>query len=269
MENLHSFLGSPVIGVVASYQPTGTTDVFIAGVTLYPDNTLEAYFPKGHNFHSQQLVTLHLDNRTGVDEYDADLRVYRTSYKGRVKAVISPTCILVEPLHFELVYGISPVLSYNAPEYSHAQDLRPDTALPISPLTELPPTDTSEADNKIGVLISRAPKLPHTTVLAFLSSCNDDIFIISRTNTLKSRLLAKNNNCHFAIDARAVFTYNQAIEWNYSIIEATAYLVPPQCQLFEQAREAFIYKNPWEVGFFSAPDIEMYHLQANKVILPV
>ena len=46
MENLHSFLGSPVIGVVASYQPTGTTDVFIAGVTLYPDNTLEAYFPK-------------------------------------------------------------------------------------------------------------------------------------------------------------------------------------------------------------------------------
>lgn len=56
MGNLHSFLGSPVIGVVASYQPTGTTDVFIAGVTLYPDNTLEAYFPKGHNFHSQQLV---------------------------------------------------------------------------------------------------------------------------------------------------------------------------------------------------------------------
>ena len=28
-------------------------------------------------------MTLHLDNRTGVDELDAELRVYRASYKGR------------------------------------------------------------------------------------------------------------------------------------------------------------------------------------------
>ena len=264
---LASFIGSPALGVAAAYSAEGSTQVFICGVAFIENEGLQLYFPKGHPFQAQQKITLHLDNRTGVDEYDADLLVYRTSYKGRVTAVKGQQ-LQVEPLHFEVTYGVSVVHSYNAPGYEHPADERPLLALPETPLTSVPLPDMLENENKIGVLVTQANNQPHTTVLAFLSTPDDDIFFITFPATLKSRLLKRDGFCHFAIDSRAVFTYTKALEWNYSIIEAQAYQVSKTNPLFEPIRELFVEKNPWEVGFFSAPDIEMYHLKARRVILP-
>lgn len=160
------------------------------------------------------------------------------------------------------------VYKYATDNYQHPVDRRVVQELPITPLTSLPIPDLLEADNKIGVLVTEAINQPHTTVMAFLSSEADDIFFITFPETFKSQLLKKNNYCHFAIDSRAVFTYTQAIEWNYSIIEADAYQIPSTHPLFDPIREAFIQKNPWEVGFFSHPHVELYHLKPRSVICP-
>ena len=50
------------------------------------------------------LVTLHLDNRTGVDELDTELRVYRASYKGRVVET-DDNWVMVDPIEFVPIHG--------------------------------------------------------------------------------------------------------------------------------------------------------------------
>ena len=72
---------------------------------LSPDNTLSVEFPKEHGFSTLQDVTLHLDNRTGVSEYDADLRVFRVSYKGVVRSAAEKR-IEIEPREFMLYYFV-------------------------------------------------------------------------------------------------------------------------------------------------------------------
>ncbi len=268
MPSLLDFIGSPVLSVAAAYDAQGQTQVAICGVTIGHDERLRLYFPKGHSYQAQQRITLHLDNRTGVDSFDADLRVYRTSYKGLVEAV-SAQHVEVAPEHFELWYGNRVVHAFNAPAYQHPLDERPDIPFEITPLTAVPLPDMSENDNKIGVLVTEAMGQPHTTVFAFLSTPDDDIFFISFPNTFKSKLLKRKHYCHFAIDSRAVFTYTKALEWNYSIIESEVYQVPKEHPLFEPIRTLFVLKNPWEVGFFMAPDVEMYHLKARSVVMPL
>lgn len=264
---LASLIGSPALSVAAAYASTGETQVHICGVTFTENDGLELYFPKGHPFQLEQKITLHLDNRTGVDTYDAELLVYRTSYKGKINA-INGKHLRVEAVHFEVTYGANIVYSYNAPDYQRPSDERPLLTLPETPLTQVPLPDMRENENKIGVLVTQANSQPHTTVLAFLSTPDDDIFFITFPATFKSQLLKRDSSCHFAIDARAVFTYTKALEWNYSIIEAEAYQVSKTNPLFEPIRELFVEKNPWEVGFFLAPDVEMYHLKAKRVLLP-
>lgn len=266
--SLVQFIGSPQIGVAAAYTETGSTKVYICGVTAEVDESLYLYFPKGHPFTPNQKITLHLDNRTGVDEYDAGLHVYRTSYKGIVTH-IDEQHVWVDPVHFELWYGNKIVHSFNAPGYAHPEDNRPDIPFNVTPLTGIPVPDMREEENKIGVLVTEAMGQPHTTVFAFLSSACDDIFFISFPDTFKSKLLKRNHYCHFAIDSRAVLTYTKAIEWNYTVIEADVYEVPKEHYLFEPIRQQFVEKNPWEVGFFMAPDVEMYHLKPRQVILPL
>lgn len=263
--NLLSFIGSPVLGVAASY--SSKTDVYICGVEIRDNDDLVLTFPKGHQLAVGQKITLHLDNRTGVDEYDAELRVYRGSYKGLVTKV-QDNQVLVKPIEFEIYYGVSVIYRFAEQAYEHPIDERVQRELPITPLTELPIPDLREVENKIGVLVTQAKSQPHTTVLAFLSSADDDIFFITFPETFKSKLLKRDHHCHFAIDSRAVFTYTQAIEWNYTIIEADAYQIPQSHHLFEPIREAFVQKNPWEVGFFSHPQVELYHLKPRKVVCP-
>jgi len=267
--HLSAFLGSPLLGVAASYSDQSSLDakVYICGVDVRIDNSLRLNFTKGHQFQVNDKVTIHLDNRTGISEYDADLHVYRCSYKGLVTQ-IGVQAVVVTPMEFELWYGNRIALQYSTAEYQHPTDERHEFELPITPLTSLPTSDFREVENKIGVLITRAVSQPHTTVLAFLSSEDDDIFLISLPKTFKSKLLKRDHKCYFAIDSRAVFTFTKQIEWNYTIIAADTYSIPKNHPLFEAIRDAFIQKNPWEVGFFSHPDIEMYHLKANKVICP-
>jgi hypothetical protein len=113
-----------------------------------------------------------------------------------------------------------------------------------------------------------APEQPHTTVLAFLSSEDGDVFFVTLPDSYKARLLRRNPHCFFAIDSRASFSFDRALEWNYSIIEADATLIPSATPLFETIREAFIAKNPWEIAFFTLPNLEMYHLKSAGVVCP-
>jgi hypothetical protein len=264
--NLISYLGRQILGVLAYYEPHGTV-VHICGVYPLGDDRLRLYFPKGHRLSVDDRVTLHLDNRSGVDEFDADIRVYRASYKGRVIEVEEDWAV-VAPRECLLMHGMKPVLNLREPGYTFPGDPRPENLLPLTPLWRLPPLAGRDHPNKIGVLITHAHEQPHTTVLAFLSSENDDIFLITFPETFKSRLLKRDPHCFFVMDERAAFTFERAIEWNYTIIEGDASIIPNDAPLFEAVREAFIEKNPWEIGFFVRADLEMYHIKRRHIVCP-
>ncbi|MBT0569909.1 hypothetical protein KIK84_06190 [Curvibacter sp. CHRR-16] len=261
---LKDYLGEQMLGVLASYQ--GSTIVHHIGV-VYPrrNNQLQLFIPKGHALAVGSLVTLHLDNRTGVDELDGNLRVYRTSYKGRITAV-DENWATVEALEYQLFHGTRVVEEWVSPGYAFPHDARPAQQLPTSPLQTLPPTEEKDHPNKVGVLTTLAQNQPHTTVLAFLSTEEDDVFFITLPHTFKSQVLKREPRCFFTIDERAKFTFEQTIEWNYTILEAHAHLVPSSSPAYEQIRNAFILKNPWEAGFFLSPDIEMFHLKKISLV---
>lgn len=267
-KSLAALIGKHVIGVLGTYpQGLQSMDVYICGVELLDDRQLKVRFPKGHALTVSQAVTLHLDNRTGVSEYDADLSVYRSSFKGIVSSTSEHEAI-VEALDYQVYYGVSVVKTMTSTGYEFPQDQRPMKALPASPLVEAPEMDLEEHDNKIGVLLTYANGQPHTTVMAFLSSVDDDIFFITLPSTFKGQLLQRDNRCYFAIDGRSTFTFEHAIEWNYSIVRGQSYQVTKGSPVFAQIQELFIAKNPWEMGFFSHPDIEMYHVKAEQVVCP-
>lgn len=264
--NLSELLGKYLLGVMGTYPERGM-DVYICGVEIVSNSVLKLTFPKGHKLVAEQLVTLHLDNRTGVSEYDAELHVYRLSFKGVVSGS-SDYEATVEAIEYQVFYGPDTIEEYRVEGYDFPSDHRQSAPLPLTPLKQLPDIDDDEHDNKIGVLLTYAEHQPHTTVMAFLSTKEDDIFFITLPSTFKSKLLKRNNHCYFAIDSRATFTFEHAIEWNYSIIEGQVYQVPDTSSIFSQVQELFIAKNPWEMGFFSHPEIEMYHLKAKHVVCP-
>jgi len=247
---LQDYLGEQLLGVLASYQVQGI--VHHIGV-VYPrrNNQLQVFIPKGHALAVGSLVTLHLDNRTGVDELDAELRVYRTSYKGRVISAEESWATL-EPVEFMLIHGTRVVEEYRAPGYAFPVDARAPAGLPVTPLQQLQPVEDKDHHNKVGVLTTLAAGQPHTTVLAFLTSQDDDVFLISMPGTFKSQVLKRE--------------LEQAIEWNYTILETRAHLVPRESPLHEQIRTAFILKNPWEAAFFMSTELEMLHLQRVAVV---
>lgn len=120
---LKDYLGEQLLGVLAAYQANGTVHRICV---VYPrrSNQLQIFIPKGHSLAVGSLVTLHLDNRTGVDEFDGNLRVYRTSYKGRIVDA-EENWIRVEPVEYMLFHGVSVVESYRANGYEFPQDARP------------------------------------------------------------------------------------------------------------------------------------------------
>lgn len=268
-QSLRKLIGKHVLGVLGTYQQgSDKMDVYICGVEIPDETHLKLNFPKGHTLTNGQLVTLHLDNRTGVSEYDAELSVYRLSYKANVRSVINQNEVVLDALEYQVFYGISAIKTYIANDYQFPEDVRQTKPLPLTPLVDTPRIDEEEHDNKIGVLLTYASQQPHTTVMAFLSSVDDDIFFITLSSTFKGLLLQRDNRCYFAIDGRASFTFEHAIEWNYSIIQGSVYHIPKNSEVFAQLRELFITKNPWEMGFFSHPDIEMYHLKAEHAVCP-
>lgn len=263
---LQQYIPSPVVAIASTYNLEGMADLYVCG-TIINENQLTLQFANGHQMKVGNLITVHLDNRTGVPDYDADLSVYRLSYKGQI-TVAQEDYVVVEPLQFEVFYGVSIEYQYKGDGYEFPIDTRVSKSLPVTQLKDMPSPDIEEIENKIGVLVTHAADQPHTTVMAFLSSDEDDIFFITFPNTFKSQLLKRDNRCYFAIDNRATFTFEEAIEWNYSLIAGEAFDVPKDSLLFTQIKEEFIAKNPWEVGFFSEPSVEMFHLKPSKVMSP-
>lgn len=250
--------------MLAAYRPEGV--VHHIGV-VYPkrDNRLRVFIPNGHALAPDTLATLHLDNRTGVDELDAELRVYRVSYKGRVLAV-EENWLELEPVEFMLMHGMQCVEEQREPGYRYPHDDRPLRPLATTPLSASPSPEIRDHDNKVGVLTALARGQPHTTVLAFLSSVEDDVFLVSMPGTFKSQVLKREPRCFFTIDERATFTFERSVEWNYTILQAQAHLVPAQSPVYEEIRSAFIHKNPWESVFFLSPELEMFHLKCLGVV---
>lgn len=261
---LKDYLGAQFLGVLASYQSEGI--VHHIGV-VYPRrcNQLRFFVPKGHTLELGSLVTLHLDNRTGVDALDAELRVYRCSYKGRVREV-DENWVLIDPVEFMLIHGFRVVEEGREPGYEYPLDTRPAQPLPPSPLQTLSPIEAKDHENKIGILTTLAQGQPHTTVLAFLTSQDDDVFLISEPGTFKLQLLHRQPRCFFTIDERAKFTFEQAIEWNYSTFDMQAHAIAQGTPLYEQVRNAFVEKIPFEAGFFMIEGLEMLHLRRSTFV---
>jgi hypothetical protein len=191
--NLATFLGKQVLGILAGYQQDNVV-IHVCGVFIQSDNSLRVYFPKGHTFSAGDFVTLHLDNRSGVDEFDAEISVYRASYKGRVISQ-EEDWVVVAPRECQLIHGMSVVLEIREEGYQFPADNRPELPVPFTTLRNMPEPESKDAVNKVGVLITMANEQPHTTVLAFLSSVDDDIFLITFPQMFKSRLLKRNPHC--------------------------------------------------------------------------
>lgn len=266
--SLSEYIGNQVLAVVSAYGASqDEMKVAICGVNILSDTQVSLILPNGHQFSPNELVTIHLDNRTGVAEYDADLKVYRSSFKGRVRSADKYSA-LVDAVEYQLFYGIEVVKEFREAGYQFPEDNRAKRSLPLTSMTQVPNIDLEENDNKIGILFTYAQNQPHSTVMAFLSTVDDDIFFITFRGTFKEQLLSKDNRCYFAIDSRATFTFEEAIEWNYSIIQGEVFEVPKSSPVFGEVQELFITKNPWEMGFFSHPDVMMFHLKADHVVCP-
>jgi hypothetical protein len=264
MGELLKFLPRRIYGVVCAYR-SGLMDVEIAGVEIAEDDSLELHFPKANPFFSGEAVAIHLDDRSGSELYSIELRVYRCSYKGVVTRV-SGASMTVAPVDFSLVYSTRVVATYRAPGYAFPAEKRPIRELPISPLARLALPNERERENKLGVWITRAEERPHTTVMAFLSSESDDIFLITQANTFKYANILRDPDCCFAIDHRGSFQFDRAIDWNYTIFKARAFAIPPDHAIFAEVQARFVEKNPWEIAFFSDPEIKMFHLAPVKIL---
>jgi nitroimidazol reductase NimA-like FMN-containing flavoprotein (pyridoxamine 5'-phosphate oxidase superfamily) len=264
--NLVTFLGKQVLGVLAAYLDNDVV-IHICGVYPQWDNRLRLFFPHGHSLSVGDLATIHLDNRSGVDEFDSSIRVYRTSYKGRIISV-EEDWVMLEPRECVLLHGFTAQLDIREPGYAFPADPRPESPVPFTPLDTLPSVEDKDRPNKVGVLVTMAEEQPHTTVLAFLSTEEDDIFLITFPETFKSKQLKRNTHCFFVMDERASFTFERSIEWNYTIVEGEATIVAHDTPLFTEVQQAFVDKNPWEMPFFIRPDVEMYHIRKIQLLCP-
>lgn len=264
---LQSALPGKGITIISGYSDK-RIHAYVAGYRYQEGGGYSLFFPKGHSFSLGQKITMHLDNRTGVDEYDADLRVYRTSYKGTVSS-INGNDINVVPDEYMLFYSDRCVGEFKSPAFAY-------DSVPAG-ISKLPPSEISpdsldwnekENGNKLGVLITSMTTRPHTSLMAFLSNKEDDVFLITLKGTFKSKVLHSDSRCCFAIDHRSEYNFERALDWNYTIIEADAYEIEERNPVFNYVKHHFIEKNPWETSFFLSPEIEMFHLKQRRLMLP-
>lgn len=262
---LSDFIRTNSFAIVAGYKQGEI--IAALGSIAYRDRLIEIFFPKMNPFETDQKITFHLDNRTGVEEFDSNLKVYRVSVKARVAAKKGRT-LLVEPVEFEMKYSNKIIDRLVLPGYAFPADNRKEIRLEEAVLTAgIIPNDT-EKENKLGVLITKAVERPHTTVMAFLSSIHDDIFIISHTDSFKSKNINRDDHCVFAIDHRSNYIFEKAIDWNYTLIKGRLRTVSRSNPAFGAIQQQFIEKNPWEYAFFTDPKIEMYYIQPLEIMCP-
>jgi hypothetical protein len=259
MIKLRDFLPERTYSVVSGYRE-GRVAAQVAACSIRPDSSLVLRFPKPHRFALGDRLTAHLDNRTGVEILDINLRVYRASYRGVVVSVRGDEVELAL-VHYQLFIGTHVVAEERAAGYAFPVDERFDAAIPASPLSSAIFPDEREAENKLGVWITRSELWPHSTVMAFLSSREDDIFVISHVGSFKSSIIHRDRRCCFAIDHRASFLFERAVDWNFTVLETEASLIPSGSPLFAAVQAEFVRKNPWEEPFFTNPKCELFHLK--------
>jgi len=263
---IKEFIPPKGITIISGY----TREGFLSYVAIYEllrDNNIQVKFPKSHPFRKGDKVTLHLDNRTGVDQYDEDLRVNRCSYRGLVYSH-SGDHLKIRPEEYQMFHSTRVVDQYQSENYK-AHKLGKEVPLqPASVTGAQMDWNPLERENKLGVLLTRMQDRPHSTLMAFLSNKQDDIFFITFPATFKSQLLHRDPRCHFAIDHRGEYNFERAVDWNFTIIEAEARLVNKKSTAFKEIQYSFIQKNPWESAFFSDPQVEMFHLAPQRLIIP-
>jgi hypothetical protein len=262
---LYDFIPDKSYAIVAGYSD-GEILAALGGV-IYHDRFIEIFFPKVNPFVPGQEITFHLDNRTGLEEFDINLKVYRVSVKATVLKTMGNR-IYAEPVEYELKYSNRIVDSYRKPGYAFPEDTRKPVTLREANIPENIVFNEKEKDNKLGVLITQAINRPHTTVMAFLSSINDDIFIISHDDSFKSQNINKNENCVFAIDHRGTFNFEKAIDWNYTLIKGAFRRISKTNPMFRFVQSKFVEKNPWEYAFFTDSKVEMYQIEAHEIMCP-
>ncbi len=263
---LKDFIPDKSFAIVAGYFHNDIIAV-LGGVLYGENNAVEIIFPKMNPFVTGQKITFHLDNRTGLETFDSTLRVYRVSVKAVVRQV-SGNSIIAEPEEYDLKYSNKTAEQFIKPGYEYPADPRKEIDIPESTISVTPDYDETEERNKLGVLITKAQDRPHTTVMAFLSTKADDIFIITHRDSFKARLLARDRECAFAMDHRAQFTFEKAIEWNYTIITGSLYKISRNNPAFGEIQARFVSKNPWEYAFFTDRKAEMYHIKERKILCP-
>jgi hypothetical protein len=279
---LNEYLPKETYGIVSTYDrnahhggaPLSDIEMFtgqhmrvaVAGIRISDDESLDLHFPKLNPLQAGDRVTLHLDNRRGGETYDSDFKVYRGSYKGIVLNSRGSDAHVV-PVEFQLVYSTQLVHSYHDPGYRFPADPRQDHALPVSPLVRVAEPDEHNRDNKLGVWITPAIDRPHTTVMAFLNSTDDDIFVVSHPATFKCRTIARDRFGCFVIDHRSEYNFEKAIDWNYTILRCETFQIPRSHPVFAEMQARFIEKNPWETAFFSNPQSMMFHLKPSAIIM--
>jgi hypothetical protein len=259
MTKLRDFLPERGYSVVSAYSE-GRIIAQVAACEISGDSRLSLRFPKPHRFAVGDRVTVHLDNRTGVETLDINLRVYRASYRGLVSAVRGEF-VEVELVHYQLFIGTHVIAEEKIEGYAFPSDARPGSMLPRSELSSVIFPDEREAENKLGVWITRSELWPHSTVMAFLSSEDDDIFLVSHRGSFKSSIIHRDRRCCFAIDHRSTFLFERAVDWNFTVLEAEAGLVDRDSPLFPAIQAQFVRKNPWEEPFFTDPAVELFHLK--------
>ena len=263
---LDNFIPNKSYAIVSGYDRNGNIVAVLGGV-IYHKNTIELFFPKSNPFTVSQAVTFHLDNRTGVEEIDPEMRVYRTSVKAKV-IKSEGLSIFVELIEYELKFSNTIVDNYKASDYQFPTDTRSEIELEEAVFSKEIVFNDKEKDNKLGVLITKAIERPHTTVMAFISSIEDDIYIISHSGSFKSKNIRRDKNCVFAIDHRATYLFTKAIDWNYTLIKGTFKKVSKDNEMFPLLQAKFVEKNPWEFSFFTDDKVEMYQIKAEEILCP-
>lgn len=255
---LRDYLPRNTYGVVGTYHQDDLVAA-VAGVSIDDSDGLLLQFPHSHGFCTADLVTVQLDNRLAVRTVTPDLPIHRTSYKGVVTKA-APGFVEVRPVQFQVFFSDRMVEEFRAPGYTFPVDQRPEAPLRESPHGPEFVVRDDDASTNLGVLFTRAPERPHSTVMAFLSAGKGDVFLVTQPHTFKAHNLFRNGQVVFAVDYRDSYDLDKPLDWAYRLLPMHAYRITADRPLYRRVTEAFLQKNPWNAGFFAAPGAVVLHL---------